>query len=287
MGTSISGPERPGRHHRGPVVLAVLAVVATLAVVIGATAIITRRQDDSAGPSAPVVPTRTVTSTVTPRPKALSPTTRSPSASDPLARFFSAATRLDEQLQVAEASINAAGPPWTTVTPRIADLVTAAELGPVAHAIPAGLPSDLRTAVILTYSDLSSRRHALSSFAYAGAHEGRTSAGLLRELGNGHPAAARFDRDLAATRALASESAPIAAVPKSSRQTADVLLLVQYVDTANGGCDSRGGTVVTELPPIAWHQEETEPYRDGTIGGIWFTAGLGSHDEWQVSLSAC
>jgi hypothetical protein len=287
MGTSSPGPQRPAHDRRGRVVLAVVAVVVTVALAIGTTAIITRRQDDTAGPAAPVVPTKTVTSTVTARPTTSSPATHTPSASDALGRFLSAATRLDKQLRLAASSINAAGPPWTAVSPRIADLVTAAELRPVAHAIPAGLPSDLRSAVILTYSDLSSRRHALSSFAFAGALEGRTSDDLLRELRNGHPAAARFDRDLAATRALASESASIAAVPKSARQTAETLLLIQYVETANGGCDSRGGTVLTEMPSIVWRHEDSEPHRDGTIGGVGFAADLDSSDEWHVSLFAC
>jgi hypothetical protein len=265
-----------------------VAAVVTVAIVIGAVAIITRQDGDTGDPAAPVVPTRTVTTTVTPRsPTTHSPTTHAPSAADSLARFFSAATKLDKQLRAAAASINAAGPPWTAVSRRTAELVTAAELQPVAHAIPAGLPSGLRSAVILTYSDLSSRRHALASFAIAGAIEGRTNDDLLRELRNGHPAATRFDRDLATTRALAGESAPISAVPKSSRQTAETLLLIRYVETANGGCDSRGGTVLTESPKIIWHRETTEPYRDGTIGGIWFTADLDANDEWHVELSAC
>ncbi|HEY3513926.1 MULTISPECIES: hypothetical protein [Kribbella] len=275
--------------------LVVVSVVATLALAVAATAIITRRSN-TGGPAAPAVPTTTVTAT--PGTTSLSPGTRTPlsptqtptrthSAADALAAFFAAAGALDRQLSTAASAINAAGPPWAAVTPRIAHLVSAADLRPVARTIPAGLPADLRTAVILTYSDLASRRDSMGSFAFAGSTEPRTSAELLRELGNGHPAAARFARDLAAARSLASESPEIGAVPKSSRQTAEVLLLVQYVDGLNGGCESRGGAVLTELPPITWHHEEAEPHRDGTIGGVWFTAHLTSNGDWQTALSAC
>ena len=210
-----------------------------------------------------------------------------PSATDSLAGFFAAAAKLDGQLRSAAAAVNASGPPWPRVTSHVAQTVTAADLRPVQRAIPAGLSSGLRSAVILTYSDLSSRRHAMATFAYAGTIDWTDTAGLLRELANGHPAAVRFARDLAATQALASESAPIPAVAKTSRQAAEMLLLIRYVETANGGCESRGGTVLTKLPEILWHQEGAEPHRDGTIGGIWFSANLDSHGEWQVDLSAC
>jgi hypothetical protein len=61
-------------------------------------------------------------------------------------------------------------------------------------------------------------------------------------------------------------------------------LLIQYVETANAGCDSRGGTDVNRPLRIVWN---TDGERDGTIGGIGFTARLDSDDEWHVNLFAC
>jgi hypothetical protein len=49
----------------------------------------------------------------------------------------------------------------------MADAVQAANLEPVARSVPAGLPHDLLQSVILVYSDQSSRRHAMQSFARA------------------------------------------------------------------------------------------------------------------------
>ena len=145
MSSPSSGPQRSPGHSRGRVVLAVVAVVVTVALVIGTIAVITRAHDDTAGPAAPVVPTKTVTSKTTPRSPAPSPTVHTPGAA----------------------------------------------------------------------------------------------------------------------------------------------LLILYIESANGGCESRGGTVLTKAPKIVWQHEETEPHRDGTIGGIRFAADLDSHGEWHVDLSAC
>ncbi|WP_436498955.1 hypothetical protein [Actinokineospora sp. HUAS TT18] len=219
-------------------------------------------------------------------------TTSPPNASGDLAAFLSAATTLDRQLHDAAAAINAAGPPWTGIGPQAARAVTAADLTPTARAIPAGLPHDLLQSVILVYSDLSSRRHAMSSFEItppAAPHD--STEDLLRELGNGHAASARFDADLAATRALAGQAPPIAAVPKGSRLVAEVLLLVQYVDLGNGGCDARGGAIATELPEIRWEPVSWNPDADGTIGlpgaAIDFTADFRPDGTWHVEITAC
>uniref|UniRef100_UPI0031DEFAF5 hypothetical protein n=1 Tax=Saccharothrix mutabilis TaxID=33921 RepID=UPI0031DEFAF5 len=109
---------------------------------------------------------------------------------------------------------------------------------------------------------------------------------LLRELGNGHAASARFDADLAETRALAARTPPITAVPGNSRLVAEVLLLVRYVELGNGGCDACGGAVATELPEIRWEPVPWNPGADGTIGqpgaGIDFSADLRPDGTWHV-----
>lgn len=146
--------------------------------------------------------------------------------------------------------------------------------------------------MIPVYSDLSSRRHALTSFETTppGPPHDSTET-LLRELGNGHAAAARFDADLAATWALADRTPPITPVPKDSRQVAETLLRVQYVDIGNAGCDSRGGLVVTELPEIRWGAVAWNPAGDGAIGrgeaAVDFTADLRPDDTWKVQIMAC
>jgi len=207
---------------------------------------------------------------------------------------LSAAVRLDRQLHAAASAINASGPPWTSISTDVARKVQAADLSPVARAVPAGLPSELQRSVILVYSDLSSRRHSMAGFQNAGPvfpettpESYPTSKGLLAELRNGHAAAARFDRDLAVTRWLAAETPPIPRVPKQSRLVAEALLLVRYVEAGNGGCDARGGAVITKLPVISWGPVAGMPEADGTIGGVQFTAKLRANGSWEVYLLVC
>jgi hypothetical protein len=273
----------------------VIAVAVVVTIVISTVSLLTVLRGDrritpgSAGPSPTTTGQATVTQTAT---STVTRTGSRPSAAEDLAAFLSAAAALDEQLHDAAVAINAAGPPWAGIGPEVARLVTAAELAPVARTIPAGLPRDLQQSVILVYSDLSSRRHAMTSFETrppAPPHDSTET--LLRELGKGHAAAARFDADLAATRVLAARTPPITAVPGDSRLVAEVLLRVQYVDLGNGGCDSRGGLVVTELPEITWGAVVWNPDAEGTIGrgdaGIDFTADFGPDGTWHVQVIAC
>jgi hypothetical protein len=145
-----------------------------------------------------------------------------------------------------------------------------------------------RTAPIVVrqkdHSDLASRRAAMQSFAYAGTPFD-TDDVLLAELDNGHAAATRFDSDLAAARSLAGSTPSVTVAPPDSREAAEVLLLVQYVDKSNAGCDSRGGAVVAELPVITWESDN-----GGTVGtppaDIACSATLGP-DGYQVEIMAC
>ncbi|MER7246915.1 hypothetical protein [Kribbella sp. NPDC000426] len=287
--TTDSGPRRD-RWLIATAVLAVLAIVAVLIVVL------VKVSDEQAGtsgsPTGPVPtvtqPGPTVTTTVVPSQGQSPSTTPTASATTALEPFLSAAVTLDRQLQAAAAAINASGPPWSSVGPSVARSVRTADLGPVSRAIPAGLPQSLQQSVVLVLSDLSSRRYALASFEQTPPVTPHgTTADLLRELSNGHPAAARFDRDLATLRAIASETAPIAAVPQTSRLTAEAMLLARYVNTANGGCESRGGVIVTELPKIVWKTVPGLPDAKGTINGISFSADLSSSGTWTVNLYAC
>lgn len=293
MATPPDGTGRPTHQARTAVIIGL--VVVALAATIGVTALITRTTGDhEAGVP---TPTTTVTTTVTPPPSspATTPseqpstpatTPQQPSASAVLADFFSSSTHLDRRLRLAAARISASGPPWTTVTPDVARAVTAADLRTVARSVPAGLPDDLLRSVILVYSELSSRRHAMSSFAFAGHPPTASTEELLRELGNGHPAAARFTRDLATAKAIASETSPPRAVSSRSREAAEALLLIRYVEVANGGCDARGGAVFPQLPVITWTRFGPTSGA-GTIGQTGFTAELASTGRWVVNLLAC
>jgi hypothetical protein len=202
-------------------------------------------------------------------------------------------TRSDLKLtESSDPRSDAVGPPWTEVSPALARKVQAADLDPVVSAFPAGMPDDLRQAAVLVLSDLYSRRYAMASFEYAGpkhpddlsaAHE--TTDQLLSELRNGHAAAVRFDRDLAAARSLAAATQPIARVPNESRLTAEALLLVVVVHNSNAGGDGRGGVVITELPRITWGPVPGMPDADGTIGKIEFHARF-IGGNWEVYLLA-
>jgi hypothetical protein len=207
-----------------------------------------------------------------------------PGAVEALAPFLSAAATMDGQLHAAAEAINGAGPPWDAVTDEVAGAVEAADPAVVAATIPAGLRHDLLGAVVLVYSDLASRRAAMQSFAHAGTVDEPANV-LLAELGNGHEAATRFESDLAAARSLAESTPPVVVAAPDSRAAAELLLLVQYVDKANVGCDSRGGGVVTELPTITWTGDS-----GGTIGRpsmtIEFQATLGP-DGYHVEIMAC
>lgn len=279
-----------GAGHPGPRwrLIAAVAVVVVLAAVLGV--VLANRDGDEGTATQRSTTSTEPTASTTSQPGATAPGPASssagqPSAADALEPFFSAATTMDGQLRAAATAINGSGPPWEGVTEEAANSVRAAELERVADAIPAGPPTELLRSVILVYSDLSSRRAAMQSFAHAGEFP-YTPIDPLGELANGRDAAGRFDGDLAAARSLAAAAPPITRAPSDARATAETMLLVKYVDEANAGCDGRGGAVVTQLPRIDWRSDN-----GGTIGGpshpITFHAALGPDGRWTVRLDAC
>ncbi|HEX6417760.1 MAG TPA: hypothetical protein VFZ77_04665 [Acidimicrobiales bacterium] len=280
------GPAQRGRRRRRLAVIAAVCAVLALATAASLAWLTGDGGDDDAPPDeAPTTlapPTAPATEPGTQGAGTTAVPADEPGATAVLAPFFSAAATMDEQLRAAAAAINGTGPPWDAVSEDVAAAVRAADRAAVAATIPAGLPDDLLQAVILAYSDLASRRAAMQSFASSGTPFASTDE-LLAELGNGHEAAARFDDDLAAARSLAASTPPVQVAPPDSREAAEQLLLVQYVDKANAGCDSRGGAVVTELPPITWESDD-----GGTIGAppIAFEAALGP-GGYRVEIIAC
>jgi hypothetical protein len=255
-------------------------VVETGAPPASTTAVTTTSRPASATTTTTTVPATTVTtSTSMPRPN-------QPTAATALAPFFAAATTLDRQLHAAASAINRSGPPWPTVSPAVAKAVRTADLAPVATSLPAGLPAGLLRSVVLVYSDLASRRYAMADFSVAGTVDPRTypnSDDMRHHLRNGHAAAARFTDDLAAARALAGATPAPPALPATSREAAEVQLYARYVEGINGGCDARGGHVITELPEIVWNGKSGT----GTIADVSFTAEPGTDGTWHVRLIAC
>jgi hypothetical protein len=274
------GEPPPG--PRWPVVVAVVVVVA----IVGALAVVWLRDDgDDAAPPFTTGTLPAPGSTASTQPGTTTGDVAQTSAGELLEPFFTAAATTDGLISDAAAAINAAGPPWATISADVADAVGAADPDTVAATIPAGLPPDLLQSVILVYSDLVSRRAAMQSFAFAGPSV-VDEAGLRAELSNGHEAATRFDTDLAAARALAAAAPPVTVAPPDSREAAEALLLVNYVGSRNSGCDGRGGAIVTELPVVTWDSDT-----GGTLGTppdtVGFQATVGPDGSYDVEILAC
>lgn len=248
----------------------------------------TVRSPTAANSSPPRVPTTTAPAPTTPPPTTVvPPSTAQPgrSAYDQLARFVQAAETMDQQLRHAAQLINGAGPPWALPLPAtVVSSVQAADLQPLVATIPAGSPSQLMRQTILVYSDLASRRDAMSWFGTAGLlPNSEIQSELLGSLANGGPAAARFASDLAGLISTARDSPAFAPASPTSTATAEVLLLVQWTNKINGGCGATGGNVITTLPAIVW---STHNGASGTIGGVDFDAQL-IDGAWQVGIHAC
>ena len=194
---------------------------------------------------------------------------------------------MDAQLHHAASLINGTGPPWTIAPPAaVVSSVEAADLKPVASAVPAGLPSDLLRRTILVYSDLASRRYAMRWFGTEGfpyvEPNPQMQGELTAALATGAPAAARFAADLTGLVSAARAAAPFAVATPTARASADLMLLVQWTNGMNGGCASTGGAVITTLPTIQWNADDSS----GAIGGVGFKAQrVGG--SWQVTILAC
>lgn len=279
-----TGTDQPPGPERSPVRTAlVVAVVTTslLAVALSVTvAVLLGRDSTTTTPATPASPSAPTT-TVTPR-------EREPGGTDALDAFLGAAETLDAQLRAAAAAINGTGPPWNEITDQVAASVQAADISRVARTIPAGLPDELRRLVFTAYSDLVSRRAAMESFAYPYVVPDPPPPGLpdlVQELANGAPAAARFPTDLGLVEQTAATTSGFTPAPDTSRDAAEVVLLVRYVEGGNFGCGSRGGFILTSLPPIVWKSDST-----GTVGAppnaVEFEAQQ-TGDGWEVTIFAC
>jgi hypothetical protein len=240
--------------HRRPVLLAA-AVVAALA--IGAAAVIVGSRSGGERTSVSVVTQPPTTPTV-PSTTAVAPstttsgstvTTATPSAATNLSEFFTDASRLDGQLNALASAINPLVAAGTTHLPVSIDAAKhAADPTVAAAAIPAGLSPDLEHAVLLVYSELVSRWS--STCTSTGDNPSQPFHDCFTQ---GAAAAARFQADLAAAKALAESQPPIVGQAPDSRAAADLALQISHIDLGNEGCGGLGGYLATELPPIVWY----------------------------------
>jgi len=258
-----------------------------------------------AGASSPApVPSSPATSPASPVPSspAVSPVPSSPatppsaSAAAQLAGFFAAAQLADARLKRAAALVNEGiGTTGMSFSPAVLAAVKALDPAPVARAIPAGLSAGMLRRVLLVYSGLESRTASLMSISRSGYSSGslpisgQEGSYIYGCLGNGAPAAARFDADLAAARALAEAIPPVAVAAPDSRAAAELAVRIAFINGWNSGCDSCGGGVFTTLATVIWQREHVsgDGYSDGTINGVRFSVSYHAGSGWQAMLFAC
>ena len=218
------------------------------------------------------------------------------SAADQLAGFFASAQLADTRLRHAAALVNQGiGPTSMSFSPAALAAVNALDTAPVARAIPAGLPAEMLRRVLLVYSDLESRTASLSGIVRSGSSSSPLPISsewgryVYSCLGNGAPAAARFDADLVAARAQAEAIPPVTVAAPASRAAAELAVRVEYINLGNTGCDSCGGGVLTTLAPVIWQREHVsgDGYSDGTINGLRFSVSYHAGSGWQAMLFAC
>jgi hypothetical protein len=236
--------------------------------------------------------TTSVPASTTTEPPTTTTTTTSPTAATQLNAFFAQAHAVDVRLRAAARAINGGiGQTVVTFDQRIVDAVRAADPKLATNAIPAGMNEPLLRSVLLVASDLFSRRAAYNRvWVRTFARDGDEAKDLMTCLGGGAVAAARFDADLAAARALAQHTTPFTLAAPASRAAEEVAVRVQDIFLANAGCDSCGGARLTEWPTITWGRFNPGGgmrMADGKIRDIGFSATYASGKGWTIMLFAC
>jgi hypothetical protein len=259
--------------------LVALAVAVGLAAGCGSTA----------PPGASSTPSGRVASTSTTAPSASSAATQ-------LAAFFAAAQHADSQLNRAAALIN--GDITATLmrfTPAAIAAVRGIDLVPVAAALPSGLPAEMLREVLVVYGDLASRTDALNGVKMYGSPGRQLPIGspqaqsVLRGLRNAAPAAARFNSDLAAARALARQTPRVTVAAPDSRAALELALRLQSISLRNSCDEEFGGYAPASLETIVWQPGTGQHSRhyQGLVGGIGFTADYTVQHGWTINIHAC
>lgn len=271
----------------------ILGAIALVVVIAGIALFVTRDNEPdeqvSTGTTTTTEPQTTATTGET-QPSTIA-TAPARTAADDLAAFFSVADRLDQHLKTAAAGINGAiADNDANVDQATADAVSAAftAIPEMQDAIPAGLEPELLRAVLLVESDLVSRTHAMRNY--------QSVSNPVNEvepcLQNGGEAAARYPADLAALRALADASPPVAIAAPDSREAEELAVRLGWIDLRNSGCAGCGGYVATDLHDITWYDTPTynpvaDRLVDGLVDDVGFWADFAADTGWTIQFAAC
>jgi len=227
-------------------------------------------------------------------------TSSSPSALDTLGPYLTQVASIDAALKKAATAVNGDVHVGTVdLSPATKTAVDAADPAPAGAAIPAGLPADLWARVLLVQSDLESRYAALLGFTRSGAPPAVATTDFwgkyaLSCLGNGGPAAAATQPDVAALRTGAAALPPLTPAAPDSQAAGDLALALQMIEMQNLGCLSCGGVRMTSPPTIVWYATPQPapggpgmPAIDGTINGVDFDGSYSASAGWQLEIHAC
>jgi len=220
------------------------------------------------------------------------------SAQAQLAGFLAGARQADTRLHRAASLINAGiTAKAVRVDPATVQAVKRVSPTALARTIPAGTERPLLQALLLVYSEISSRRMAMDPITHAGdgvvvlPRPGPTAASpsaqeILDALKNGTAAQSRFEADLVKVRALARSSARFPVAGPRSRAAAELAVRLLHIDGANGGCGGTGGEVFPRLATLTWKDGVEGHWWSGTVGGVQFRAEYRG-TWWRVHLNAC
>jgi hypothetical protein len=145
---------------------------------------------------------------------------------------------------------------------------------------------------MIVYSELATRSAALNVLGIGTEVQPRTNPDVVRffdALRRGSLVARAYPADLAAARALAAATPPIARARPDSRAAAELAIRIALVKVANGCGYADGAPVLRQLVPTVWKTTVTSDGRrhDGSIGGLAFHVAYAAGSGWTVGLDVC
>jgi len=206
--------------------------------------------------------------------------------------FFAAARADDARIHAAARAVNREiGPTSVHFSRATLDAVKASAPDRTARALPAGMDADLLRTAMIVYSELATRSAALNVLGIGTEVQPRTNPDVVRffdALRRGSLVARAYPADLAAARALAAATPPIARARPDSRAAAELAIRLAVVKLANG-CNGGNAPVLRQLVPTVWKTTVTSDGRrhDGSIGGLAFHVAYAAGSGWTVGLDVC